>query len=141
MPEMERAKCVAAFTPTATEPNIDSLLSQLQDRGVTVLLPGSSRTTPSWREAGSPAADQLPASALAAADIVIVPALTVDRNGTRLGHGGGWYDRALTHVQLNATLIAVVFDDEFIADELPREPHDHPVDTVATPSELRRLRR
>lgn len=142
MPELKRAKCVAAFTPTTTEPNIDSLLSQLQNREVTVLLPGSSRANPTWFKVGSPAevVEQLSASALVTADVVVVPALAVDGSGTRLGHGGGWYDRALVHARPDAAVIAVVFDDEFCDHELPREPHDHPVDAVATPSGLRRLR-
>jgi 5-formyltetrahydrofolate cyclo-ligase len=57
----------------------------------------------------------------------------VARDGIRLGRGGGFYDRALTHVRPDAVLVAVVFDDELV-DELPAEPHDQRVTVVVTPS-------
>jgi 5-formyltetrahydrofolate cyclo-ligase len=63
----------------------------------------------------------------------VVPALAVDHRGARLGRGGGYYDRALSHARPDATLVAVLFDDELV-DHLPAEPHDRPVDAVVTPS-------
>ena len=70
---------------------------------------------------------------LPAADVVVVPALAVDRGGVRLGRGGGYYDRALRHVRPDARLVALVFDDELV-DALPVEPHDRRVTAVVTPS-------
>ena len=49
------------------------------------------------------------------------------------GRGGGYYDRALAHARAGATVVALVFDDEFV-DDLPAEPHDRRVDAVVTPS-------
>lgn len=73
----------------------------------------------------------LPADAVSSADIVFVPALGVDVSGTRLGRGGGWYDRTLPFSR--GLIVAVAFADEvFAADYLPREPHDVPVDAVIT---------
>jgi 5-formyltetrahydrofolate cyclo-ligase len=69
--------------------------------------------------------------ALAACRLVLAPALAVDRTGTRLGQGGGWYDRALAFAAPGALILAVCFDWEvWPADALPREPHDRPVDGV-----------
>jgi len=64
-------------------------------------------------------------------DAVLVPALGIDRSGVRLGQGAGYYDRALAKV--TCPIIAVVYDDE-LHEELPSEPHDHPVDGVVTQS-------
>ena len=75
----------------------------------------SSRSAPGW--APRP---------IGTADVVVVPALAVDRDGVRLGRGGGYYDRALRHARADAVLVAVVFDDELV-DELPAEPHDRRV--------------
>ena len=42
-----------------------------------------------------PAEPWLPADAIGAATVVLVPALAVDRTGVRLGRGAGFYDRSL----------------------------------------------
>jgi 5-formyltetrahydrofolate cyclo-ligase len=80
-----------------------------------------------------PVGHRLPPTAVADAVAVVVPALAVDRNGARLGRGGGFYDRALRHAAAGAILVAVVFDDELL-DEVPAEPHDLPMTAVVTPS-------
>lgn len=73
------------------------------------------------------------ATALRNASLIILPALAVDRHGTRLGRGGGWYDRALTYRAPNAPIIAVCWPWELVASDLPREPHDVSVDALLTP--------
>jgi 5-formyltetrahydrofolate cyclo-ligase len=70
---------------------------------------------------------------LAAASVVVVPALSVDRDGNRLGRGRGYYDRALSDIK--APVVAVVYDDELI-DVVPAEPHDRRVDAVLRPRGL-----
>jgi 5-formyltetrahydrofolate cyclo-ligase len=85
-----------------------------------------------------PAGSRLGVAALADAEVVVVPALAVDRRGVRLGRGGGSYDRALTRVDPAALVVAALYDGELV-DALPAEPHDRPVDAVITPSGLIRL--
>jgi 5-formyltetrahydrofolate cyclo-ligase len=70
--------------------------------------------------------------ALRRVSVVLCPALAVARAGTRLGKGAGYYDRALGHVGPNALTLAVIYDTEFV-DILPSEPHDRPVQAIATP--------
>ena len=57
----------------------------------------------------------------------------VTPDGTRLGRGGGYYDRALVHAREDAVLVAVVFDEELL-DALPAGEHDVRVHAVVTPS-------
>jgi 5,10-methenyltetrahydrofolate synthetase len=71
-------------------------------------------------------------------DVVICPAAAVDETGTRLGWGGGYYDRFLTDLPAGIPVFALVFDDDVVAD-LPREAHDVPVTGVVTPSGWRRF--
>ena len=71
---------------------------------------------------------------MASADLVIVPALAVDRRGRRLGRGGGSYDRALARVGGAVLTIALLYDDELL-DEIPAGPHDQPVRLVAQPAQ------
>ena len=61
-----------------------------------------------------PAPPWLGVDAIAAASVVLVPALAVDLAGVRLGRGAGFYDRSLSHADPAARLIAVVRDDELV---------------------------
>jgi 5-formyltetrahydrofolate cyclo-ligase len=82
-----------------------------------------------------PAGPRLSPPALATADLVLVPALAVDRSGVRLGRGGGSYDRVLHRVRPDVLVTALLYDGELI-DRLPAEPHDHRVRAVITPKGL-----
>jgi len=74
---------------------------------------------------------------LSGVDLVLAPALAVDRLGNRLGWGKGHYDRVLATVEPEQ-VVAVVYDDE-VLDRVPVEEHDRRVGAVLTPSGLRRL--
>ncbi|MBA2637501.1 MAG: 5-formyltetrahydrofolate cyclo-ligase, partial [Solirubrobacterales bacterium] len=77
-----------------------------------------------------PVGRSLGREAIGEAQLVLAPALAVDRSGGRLGQGGGSYDRALGRT--TATVLAVVFDAE-VLDAVPVEPHDRRVDGALTP--------
>lgn len=64
-------------------------------------------------------------------DVIILPALHVDRSGNRLGQGGGSYDRALARSR--AWSIALLHRGELTSEILPVEPHDQKVKAAATP--------
>jgi 5-formyltetrahydrofolate cyclo-ligase len=66
-------------------------------------------------------------------DWVLVPGLAFDLHCHRLGRGAGDYDRLLPRLRPDARRWALGFDCQVI-EELPAEPHDVPVDGVATPS-------
>lgn len=63
-------------------------------------------------------------------DLVIVPALAVDKDGYRLGYGGGFYDRFLKTIPKTRTLTPIF--KELFVDELPHEDFDVRVDLVVT---------
>jgi 5-formyltetrahydrofolate cyclo-ligase len=137
---------LAAFVPDPVEPGYGMLPDAYTRLGSRVLLPviPEQGRILEWAEytgdleAGRfglshPVGPRLGPTAIGTADVVVVPALAVDRAGIRLGRGGGYYDRALVHARPDAVLVTVVFDDERV-DELPREVHDRPVTAVVTPS-------
>lgn len=62
-------------------------------------------------------------------DLVIVPALMADKNGFRLGYGGGYYDRFLTKYRNIFKTIAVIPKDLY-QESLPTDEFDVPVDFV-----------
>ena len=158
MPELRKARCVAAYVARPTEPSTGPLLEMLAARGVRVILPvlgtGLQRDWAVYDGAADlqqrapgrppePGTTALGAAALHAADVIVAPALAVDTSGARLGQGGGWYDRALEHARPGTPVIAMVFAEEIYdagTRPLPRQPHDRLVDAVATPEGWRWLR-
>jgi len=65
-------------------------------------------------------------------DIFLIPGLAFDLNGTRLGRGGGVYDKLLSNY-LNSYFIGVSYD-EYIFENLPIENHDIKMNALLTPS-------
>ena len=74
-------------------------------------------------------------------EVLIVPLLAFDRQGTRLGYGGGFYDRTLQALRTSAPRLAIGL--AFAAQEvssLPREVTDQPLDLIVTEAEVIDLR-
>jgi 5-formyltetrahydrofolate cyclo-ligase len=65
-------------------------------------------------------------------DLVLCPGLGFGRDGSRLGRGGGYYDRVLAACRADTEIIGIAFEPQ-IADRVPVEPHDIPLDRIATP--------
>jgi 5-formyltetrahydrofolate cyclo-ligase len=139
-------RTIAAFCPEETEPGYGRLPAAYTQLGARILLPVVPADGSELRWAVDtgrlargrfglfePVGPRLGPTALGAADTVVVPALAVGRDGSRLGRGGGYYDRALQYARPDPVLVAVVFDDELL-DELPVEAHDLRVTAVVTPS-------
>ncbi|WP_310486367.1 5-formyltetrahydrofolate cyclo-ligase [Chamaesiphon sp. VAR_69_metabat_338] len=65
-------------------------------------------------------------------DLILVPAVAIDRQGYRLGYGGGYYDRLRADpVWRKIPTIGIVFDFAYV-DRLPIDPWDLPLDAVCT---------
>ena len=65
-------------------------------------------------------------------EIIIIPTVGVDKNGYRLGYGGGYYDRFLESVSQSNNrplLIGLIYDFQFIDDSID-EVHDIKLDIV-----------
>jgi 5-formyltetrahydrofolate cyclo-ligase len=139
-------RTLAAFVPDPIEPGHGRLPAALARLGARVLLPvippvgreldwgvDTGPLVPGRFGLLEPVGPRLGPAALGSADVVVVPALAVDRYGIRLGRGGGYYDTSLVHARPDAVLVALLFDGERV-DELPAEAHDRPVTAVVTPS-------
>ena len=89
-----------------------------------------------WCDAGDPDRTTLGLDAVLAADVVLAPGLSVDGGGTRLGQGGGCYDRVLARLAAagrgDVPVVTLLHPGELLADPLPLEPHDRAVDAVVT---------
>lgn len=141
----------ALFAPTPLEPDM-SLALGLFERALLPVLrdeAGAPLGEPRWglweagralvtlgRTPAQPDGEARGAESLKEADLIVIPALAASADGTRLGQGGGWYDRALMHRSPTTPVVAVIFDDEVVeAGLIPAEPHDVPVDAIVTPTQ------
>jgi len=70
-------------------------------------------------------------------DLVLVPLIAIDGRGTRLGRGKGHYDRALIHLKkIGARLVGVGWGIQRVADTIPADDWDVPLDGFASPDGL-----
>ncbi len=127
---------VTSYVAVPGEPPTQALNAALTAHGIRVLVP---ITLPDfdldWADASDPTAAPLGTDAVALADVVLSPGLAVDRRGTRMGQGGGCYDRALPRRRTGTPVLVVLHPGELLdptAARLPHEPHDQPVDAVVT---------
>ena len=150
IPEIEMVSVIASYISYGDEPDTTHLNQALIAAGKTLLLPrinGDQLDWVQWNGAESslqlnkkiyePIGEAI--TECDAVQVVIVPALRIDRNGYRLGQGGGYYDRALP--QLGAWSIGLIHPDEISSEDLPREEWDQPLDAAATPDMVLRFRR
>ncbi len=152
-PLIQRAPTVfTSYLPTSTEPPVGLLNARLLEQGHTVLVPRIIASDLEWvslqpdhptRPGPMGIEDPLgPAVDLVDVAVMLVPALSVDRSGGRVGQGSGYYDRALAGAFPDGAglpeLVAVTFEDEF-AQQLPSEWFDVRMHRLLTPARLRTL--
>ncbi|MFI5840734.1 5-formyltetrahydrofolate cyclo-ligase [Catenuloplanes sp. NPDC051500] len=147
--EAEKPILATAYVPVGSEPggtDLPDALSRMIHPNGTLLLPvllpdfdldwaeyaGPASLTATGRGLREPSGRRKGAAVVADAQLLVVPALAVDRRGVRLGRGGGSYDRALARCP-SALVVALLHDGELLDDELPAEPHDRRVQAVVTP--------
>ena len=149
-PEIESASTIASYISYEFEPSTVEIHEAFLRSGKTLILPringdqlewvkwdGDPANLVSKKKILEPSGEAL--SDLSQIQVVIVPALRIDQSGFRLGQGGGYYDRALVHLQ--AWKIGLVYAGELSSEVLPHEPHDVPLDAAATPSIVVRFNR
>lgn len=142
LPQVQRAGTLFLFYGVGTEPRTGPLIDRLLALGKRVALP---RMLPEHgmdvlvHDPDHPLVQNRfglwePEAACTALspeeiDVALVPALCYDRQNYRLGMGGGYYDRWLEHY--HGTTVGLC-RASLLADRLPTEPHDRPVDLVVT---------
>lgn len=142
------AQSVSCYLSTVSEPSTAVFLQGALERGIRVLLPITRADgLLDWAVAGDaddvaeglfgllePTGEVLGPIAVGDVDLMLIPAAAVDRDGTRLGWGRGYFDKTLGSMEKCPPVYAVIYDSE-VLDSLPREMHDQPVDGVVTPTQ------
>jgi 5-formyltetrahydrofolate cyclo-ligase len=68
---------------------------------------------------------------VAEVDLIMVPGVAFTRDGARMGHGKGYYDKLLEHARPDAPLVALAFECQLFP-EIPTLPHDVFMDKIIT---------
>ena len=68
-----------------------------------------------------------------AIDLIIIPCVTCNTQGHRLGYGGGFYDRFLTKTQASTLL---PYFEKLLTDEIPMHEHDKIIDLIVTEDQI-----
>ena len=149
-PELVGARSVALYVSYGTEPGTQPLREELRARGIRVLLPvllddndldwaedtGDADLVHPLRGPATPRGERLGTEAIQSVDLVIVPGLAVDRDGVRLGQGGGSYDRALARVAPAVPVLVLVHDGEVLEPGgVPADLHDRRVTGWVAPAD------
>ena len=148
LPEILAASRAFLYFSVGHEVDTHRLLRLLRDLGKTVALPvslaGGEMYFAEYRrggltegtvisipepEAGAPRLEP------EEGDLILVPGLTYDRAGYRLGQGGGYYDRFLASHRLFSVGVA---RDALLLERVPREAHDQAVCCLVTETQVLR---
>ncbi|MGH8829017.1 MAG: 5-formyltetrahydrofolate cyclo-ligase [Jiangellaceae bacterium] len=153
VPEIMTAGRVAAYVSVGREPGTGPIIEALVDHDIEVLLPillpdfdldwarytGPQSLAPAARGLLEPTGPALGLDAVTDADAVLVPGLAADRRGTRLGRGGGSYDRVLARLSARTRTYVLLHPGELLDIPIPKAAHDVPMQAAITRSGVHRL--
>ncbi len=140
--------CVALYRPIGSECETRAIMVKATSTGAEVALPAIiDKTTILFRRF-------MPGDTLVAGgfgttfpsaraptvepDVIVLPVVAFDRNGTRLGYGRGFYDRAIARQRAagrSPKLIGIAFSVQEV-EGIPQEPHDVRLDWIVTDKEV-----
>lgn len=146
LPEVAEARTVMLFWGVGREPETGKIAETLLQRGKLVVLP---RCLPEYRLEGRGIRDrsdlkpgkygipepgeECPVIERDTIDLILVPNLCCDKQGYRLGHGAGYYDRYLVGYR---GITVSLCPDGWLQEQVPRDEFDVPVQVVLTETDI-----
>ena len=145
MPMIAAARTVALYSRLGPEADASFALPLLVERDIAVVFPrvegellefapasSLDDLDPGYRRVLEPKGLAIDSSTL---DVIVVPGVAFDREGGRLGQGGGHYDRTLALLSAKTFRVGFCFACQ-IVERVPREDHDELLDALVTEDEL-----
>ncbi len=140
---------VSLYWPVNNEFDVRPLIMELLTRGHDIALPVmvDGRRDLEFRQwnDGDPLNDTkfgirepFPSASTVIPDILIVPLLSFDRRGYRLGYGGGYYDATIAKLRTKKHILTVgmAYEQQLCLFPLPIEEHDEKLDFIITPGKV-----
>jgi 5-formyltetrahydrofolate cyclo-ligase len=153
LPPFARQRNIFIYCSYLSEVATGALIDQLLVSGHTVCVPlvqpatstmqavalscPETELVPGYRGIPEPRSSLIPDRIFPAErlDITLVPGSVFDRQGYRLGYGGGYYDRFLSLAAPQALRIGLAFSIQLVM-RIPLLPHDIPMDVLVTEKEV-----
>ncbi len=144
--DFEPGTIVSGFMPIRSEVDLRPLMADLRERGARLCLPvvldketivfrAFEREAP-LVQTGFGTTGPGPDAEELDPQIMLVPLSAFDAEGTRIGYGGGYYDRAIERLEAKGKLpklIGIAFDVQKV-EKVPAEPHDVTLHAIVTES-------
>lgn len=147
---------ICTYMPFGSEMDVTPVMQWCWEQGIRVVVPKVVQSTSQMKlyyinnyddvELGAygirePKESNSELTDLSLIDVILVPGVAFDRQGGRLGMGGGYYDRFMDKLLLLENMpscIALCFQSQ-VVDHVPSEPHDLRVDVILTEKGILRL--
>ncbi|HEX8834278.1 MAG TPA: 5-formyltetrahydrofolate cyclo-ligase [Abditibacteriaceae bacterium] len=145
------ARTIAVYLAMPGEPDVDAWIESLLRKQFVVAAPALGSTpefarvtnlaslTSTVSLTSGPRSLRIPSGSEVIAphlfDVLVMPGLAFDRDGRRLGQGGGWYDRVVPLVKSRGGLVTGVAFDYQIVGAVPTEEHDEEMNMIVTSSQ------
>ena len=133
---------ISGYMPIQTEIDVLPAMKALHARGHRICVPVIVRAglplsfrewTPTCEMTSGPFGAAVPvAGDWLAPELLIVPLVTFDTKGFRLGYGGGFYDRSLELLRKKKSTLAVGYAYSLQMGDVPVEPTDQRLDAMVT---------
>lgn len=149
LPEYVAARGLLLYASFGSEVPTGPLLAAASEDGKPVAFPridGKALSLHEWRPEAALVPNRVgvpqpppeaPPFDVGAVDLVVVPGLAFDRRGSRLGYGGGYYDRLLKTAP-RAFRVGLAYDLQLVP-SLPSTHLDVPMDCLVTEAGVHRL--
>lgn len=149
LPELQRAQTVFCYVSYGGEVKTHRLIETLLSQGKRVLVPrcrengmmdcvpieSLEQLLPGKMGILEPPAD-LETADPRMVEFAVIPAVGCGMDGTRLGQGGGYYDRFLEKVDCAQAVLCL---EEFLLPSVPNEPHDRKMKCIVTQQRVLRF--
>jgi 5-formyltetrahydrofolate cyclo-ligase len=131
-------RIVAGYWPMADELDSRPLMASLDSKLALPVVLGDAMIFRAWKlgdplEPGARGTQHPAAGETVTPNVVIAPVVAFDRQGHRLGRGGGFYDRAIASLRARARplVIGIGLDLQEVP-QVPVEPRDQHLDWIVT---------
>ena len=148
-PLFERSRIVGAYCPLPGEISPIPAIEVARAKGITTAFPSFANHQDSFRFLAGEPDEEGPWSIFQPSqncphvypDLVLLPLVAIDIQGTRLGQGKGHYDRVAGDLRSRgALLIGIGWDVQMLDSTIPADPWDVPLDGFASPTQLTMFR-